>query len=72
MDNEESISGVCCVGAPIFDRNLEVVAGISIAGPISRIKKGNIGHLAKLVMKAAASISNRLGASTDMLPNPSI
>ena len=72
VDNEESGIGVRCVGAPIFKRNLEVIAGISIAGPTSRLKEQHIEHLGKLVIETAASISNRLGASTEVLPKPSM
>ncbi|MCK4354681.1 MAG: IclR family transcriptional regulator [Dehalococcoidia bacterium] len=61
VDDEEYIIGVRCVGAPIFDHNSKVVAGLSIAGPALRIKERNIGPLAKLVRETAAFISNRLG-----------
>ena len=61
VDNEEYIIGVRCVGAPIFDHNSKVVAGLSIAGPALRIKERNIGSLAKLVTETAAFISNGLG-----------
>jgi len=62
VDNEEGVSGVRCVGAPIFDHDLKVVAGISIAGPTLRIKEENTEHLAKLVKETAALISHGLGA----------
>lgn len=76
VDNEEGISGVCCVGAPIFDHDLKVVAGISIAGPTLRIKEENIEHLAKLVKETAALISRGSGAplikdNLEVLPGPS-
>ena len=61
-DKEEGTRGVRCVGAPIFDQDGKVVAGISIAGPSLRIRKDQIPRLAKLVKKAAASISEELGA----------
>jgi len=61
VDNEEYIIGVRCVGAPIFDHNSKVVAGLSIAGPALRIKERNIGSLTKLVTETAAFISNGLG-----------
>jgi len=57
VDNEEYVMGVRCVGAPIFDHNSKVVAGLSIAGPALRIKEENIESLAKLVTKTAALIS---------------
>lgn len=62
VDNEEYIMGVRCVGAPIFDHNSKVVAGLSIAGPALRIKEKNIESLAKLVTETAALISNGLGS----------
>ena len=61
VDNEEYMLGVRCVGTPILDYNREVVAGVSIAGPASRIKEENIESLAKLVMETATFISNGLG-----------
>jgi len=61
-DNEEGEIGIRCVGAPIFDRDGKVLAGISIAGPSLRIKDENIPYLANLVMKTAGSISKNLGA----------
>jgi len=62
VDDEEGTIGVRCVGAPIFDNNSKVVAGLSIAAPALRINGENIDSLAKLVTETAASISNRLGS----------
>lgn len=59
VDNEEYSMGVRCVGAPIFDHNLKVLAGLSVAGPALRITEKDIESLAKLVTETAASISNR-------------
>ena len=67
VDNEEGGIGVRCVGAPIFDYNSKVIAGLSIAGPASRIKEKNIESLAKLVMETAALISNRLGMHSEKI-----
>ncbi len=61
VDKEEYIMGVHCVGAPIFSYNRKVVAGLSIAGPASRMNEETIESLTKLVTEAAAFISNRLG-----------
>ena len=62
VDNEEYMLGVRCVGAPIFDHNSKVVAGLSIAGPTLRISEKNIESLAKLVTETAALISSGLGS----------
>lgn len=61
VDDEEYIMGVRCVGAPVFEHTSKVVAGLSIAGPTSRIKERNIELLGKLVTDTAALISHRLG-----------
>lgn len=37
IENEECELGLMCIGAPIFDRKGDVVAAISIAGPIQNI-----------------------------------
>jgi IclR family transcriptional regulator, KDG regulon repressor len=37
LDMEENVSGVICVGAPIFDQKGSVVAGISVSGPATRM-----------------------------------
>ena len=69
VDDEEFADGIRCVGAPIFDHNGEVVAGLSVAGPSLRIKKTDVQYLAKLVMETTATISKKLGAGQGPL-NP--
>ena len=66
------LEGICprC-GAPIFNHNSKVVAGLSIAGPASRIKEENIEFLAKLVTETAALISNGLGSLRGGVVEPS-
>jgi DNA-binding IclR family transcriptional regulator len=45
----------------VRDYTGEVVASISIAGPVFRIQKGRIGELARAVMQAADNLSADLG-----------
>jgi DNA-binding IclR family transcriptional regulator len=59
IDNEEGSEGVCCVGAPIFDKNKTVIAGLSIAGPSLRIKP-RLDEFGKLVRETADSISKAI------------
>lgn len=61
LDNEEGMIGIRCIAAPIFNHNKDVVAGISIAMPVSRFGKKKIPDMAKIVMKAAVKISEELG-----------
>lgn len=67
LDNEEFEIGVCCVGAPIFDHTNKVVAGLSVAGPTSRMGEIIVLHLIKLVMEAATTISSKLGSTIHYL-----
>lgn len=61
LDCGEIDEHVRCIGAPVRDRNGDVVAGISIAGPLFRITEANVPPLATLVMEAARRISTALG-----------
>jgi DNA-binding IclR family transcriptional regulator len=61
VDNEEVEEGLRCIGAPVRDFTGQVVASISIAGPIFRIQKGRVTGLSRAVMKAADDLSADLG-----------
>lgn len=54
FDREESTVGVTCVGAPIFDARGEVVAAVSVTGPVSRFVPAE--H-ADAVRRAASGIA---------------
>lgn len=58
---EESEIGVNSVGAPIFDHRNRVIAGVSVAGPISRIRRDRIRELGALVRRVANDVSRELG-----------
>jgi DNA-binding IclR family transcriptional regulator len=62
IDNEEWEEGVRCVGAPVRDYSHRVVAGVGLAGPVSRFSMERIEkELVPLVKEAASKISQRLG-----------
>jgi DNA-binding IclR family transcriptional regulator len=62
LDEEEREKGVCCVAAPIRNHNGEVVAAISVAGPVQRMPKElTDSTVAAAVVNAAAAISIDLG-----------
>ncbi len=61
LDDEEIFLGLRCVAAPIFDFEGRVVAGVSVAGPTSRIPRDTLAHLSSKVMATAVEISKRLG-----------
>lgn len=62
LDREEHESGVNCAAAPIFTHDGQVLGGISIAGPSSRVDEENLFELAAEVKETAQLISRRLGS----------
>lgn len=62
LDDEERTLGMRCVAAPIRNGYGEVVAGISVSGPTSRMSDTNVREMGRLVVEAAAEASRKLGA----------
>mgnify|MGYP000914578559 CR=1 FL=1 len=63
VDDEEDHEGVACVGACVFDRSGHAAGAISVTGLKSRDWQARRKILAKSVMRAAAKISQQLGAA---------
>jgi DNA-binding IclR family transcriptional regulator len=61
VDDEEFEEGLRCVGAPIFDHRGHVVASLSMAAPVFRLRKEQLPKVARLVMAAAQGLSDDLG-----------
>lgn len=61
FSDQELYRGVRAVAAPILNGLGEVVAALSIAGPVYRINKRKLHFLGKLVVQYAEKISNQLG-----------
>jgi len=64
VDDEEIFPGLRCVAAPIFGLDGRVVAGLSVAGPSSRMPKDSLPRFTSKVLTAAGEISKRLGFQT--------
>jgi len=62
VDQEELEDGLCCVGAPLYDRTGAVIASISLSGPAARIHAATVPPIAAEVLHTAQRISRRLGA----------
>jgi DNA-binding IclR family transcriptional regulator len=62
-DLEENEAGVSCVGAPVFNHEGAVVAGISIAGPTFQLDEKRMSQLAAATVAAARAVSVDLGWS---------
>lgn len=56
LDNEECVEGVYCIAAPVFDRQGEAVAAVSLSGPVVRFSR-----------ERAFEAASRLKASSDRI-----
>jgi DNA-binding IclR family transcriptional regulator len=67
IDDEEREKGVRCLAAPIRNHNGDVVAAVSVAGPIDRMPTDLLRtEVAAVVVAAARAISIDLGAVEDV------
>jgi len=60
-NREESRIGVTSVGAPVRDRDGDVIAALSVAAPTSRASAATLRRIRATVIDTAAVISRRLG-----------
>jgi DNA-binding IclR family transcriptional regulator len=60
FSDQEVDRDVRAVAAPIYNDLGNVMAGLSVAGPVYRIKKKSVGSLGRLVAQYAQKISNQL------------
>jgi len=63
IDDEESVLGARCIGAPILNHRQEPLAAISVSGPTTRLSRDKIPALAAAVKEAADAISAQIGCS---------
>ena len=61
VDDEEFEEGLRCVSAPVFDHRGHVVASLSMAAPVFRLRKESVPQVARLVVAAAQGLSDDLG-----------
>lgn len=61
MDREEREEDVTCIAAPLRDYSGEVVAGVSISAPSSRLDEAQQQELVPYLLAAADKISRELG-----------
>jgi DNA-binding IclR family transcriptional regulator len=67
IDDEEREKGVRCLAAPVRNHNGDVVAAVSVAGPIDRLPTDLLRtEVAAAVVAAARAMSIDLGAVEDM------
>lgn len=61
LDNEEELTGVICIGAPIFNYTGYPCGAIWISGPKDRLSKEVIRSTAKSIMAVTEQVSVELG-----------
>ena len=61
IDNEERMTGMRCVAAPIYNEHGEAFASVSISGPTVRMTDERLGELGPKVRRAAKAITKSIG-----------
>jgi DNA-binding IclR family transcriptional regulator len=64
-DDEEAFAGARCIGAPIFGPDGNVIAALSVSGPISRMPKHKLFYFGGLARQAADEIAASIGRSSE-------
>jgi len=60
-DREERVTGVYCIGAPVFDVTGKAVAGLGITGLVSRFHAEARQHFGSLVLACGQKVSEDIG-----------
>lgn len=68
IDDEEREEGLRCIGAPVRSSSGEVIASVSVAGPVFRITPDRIDPVARAVVAAGDQISAALGYRPEVRP----
>ena len=64
VDCEECEEGLCCIAAPVYDGDGDLVAALSVSGPAFRLdEEGLLREVAPKVTEAADRLSRDLGYS---------
>ncbi|HOB86212.1 MAG TPA: IclR family transcriptional regulator [Bacillota bacterium] len=63
IEIEENEPGVCCAGAPIFRKDGEVVAALTVSCPVFRTPREKLLGFLPMLMETAGEISQALGGS---------
>jgi DNA-binding IclR family transcriptional regulator len=64
-DNEEYNEGIRCIGAPVFDVQGSVAAGLGVTGLVSAFRQGRQAVFERLVLECASRVSKAVGYTGD-------
>ena len=67
IDREETVSGLVCIGAPIFGRGGHLEASISLSGDSKRFRRKQLTALSEKLLKTAGEISRAMGYFPEVL-----
>lgn len=61
LDDEERTPGMRCVAAPVFNAHGEPVAGLSVSGPVFRMRPDALAEIGAKVATSAAQVTEAIG-----------
>jgi IclR family acetate operon transcriptional repressor len=61
IDQEERVTGLRCVAAPLYDENSRVIGALSVSGSNRRIEDTRVRALGEMVKRAAAAVTQEIG-----------
>lgn len=61
VDEQEFVEGLRCVAVPVFSHAGDIIAALSVSGPISRMQDKKFEHCRESLQKAAEEISVQMG-----------
>lgn len=61
FDREEQALGEACIATPVFNRNGQIIAAISISSPASRLNSKKMEEFAAPLLNAGIKLSEQLG-----------
>lgn len=60
-DEQEFVEGLSCIAVPVFNHAGEIIAALSISGPVSRMQGDKLRQCRESLLKASAAISEQMG-----------
>ena len=70
LDDEECYAGMRCIASAIHDAGDQVIAGVSISGPVMRFPDSKLATLGERVQQAAAEITRCIGGEVPDRSSP--